>query len=223
MLQGQQWSLTPDGVLMNGNGYCLEAVPGRPLLVDFASQCAGAPSQIWHYRSGQLISPTAASGTCAVTAAPVVPGAEIVGAACPRRRAASDAITPRAASRWSIGHSAVTTAYGVSVTVALPPGVTAATLSGSGLHCHVGTLTCTGILPAGTSRRITLTGPVPAAIRSGDSYPIRAHATVTGTAQRSRTARTTAAAAEVTLARDLVPGLLAAITVQAAAAARISL
>jgi hypothetical protein len=30
VLQGQQWSLTPDGVLMNGNGYCLEAVPGPP-------------------------------------------------------------------------------------------------------------------------------------------------------------------------------------------------
>src|SRR5690348_17672204 len=30
MLQGQQWSLTPHGVLMNGNGYCLEAVPGGP-------------------------------------------------------------------------------------------------------------------------------------------------------------------------------------------------
>src|SRR5690242_21029470 len=82
MLQGQQWSLTPDGVLMNGNGYCLEAVPGGPLLVDFAGQCAGSPSQTWHYRSGRLVSPVsdlsaagaaapagAAAGTCAVTAA----------------------------------------------------------------------------------------------------------------------------------------------------------
>ena len=27
---GQQWSLTSDGVLMNGNGYCLEAGPATP-------------------------------------------------------------------------------------------------------------------------------------------------------------------------------------------------
>ena len=26
---GQQWSLTSNGVVMNGNGYCLEAVPSR--------------------------------------------------------------------------------------------------------------------------------------------------------------------------------------------------
>jgi ricin-type beta-trefoil lectin protein len=157
MLQGQQWSLTPDGVLMNGNGYCLEAVPGHPLLVDFAGQCAGSPSQTWHYRSGHLVSPVtgpgeagpgASDGTCAVTAAPAVPGAEITGAACPRPRATSDALTAREASRWSIGRSAVTltasrgqgpvggtfgasvtvanaasaqAAYGVSVTFALPP------------------------------------------------------------------------------------------------------
>ena len=29
-LQGQQWSLTSDGVVMNGNGYCLEAGPATP-------------------------------------------------------------------------------------------------------------------------------------------------------------------------------------------------
>ena len=78
MLQGQQWSLTPDGVLMNGNGYCLEAIPGGPLLVDFAGQCAGSPSQTWHYRSGRL----AGLETCAAVAAPPVPGAEIVGSSC---------------------------------------------------------------------------------------------------------------------------------------------
>jgi hypothetical protein len=240
MLQGQQWSLTSDGVLMNGNGYCLEAVPGHPLLVDFAGQCAGSPSQTWHYRSGQLVSPVTSTGTCAVTAAPAMPGAEIAGAACPRPRATSDALTAREASRWSIGRSAVTltasrgqgqvggtfgasvtvanaasaqAAYGVSVTFALPPGVSASSLhaatepglprsglprsglprSGlprSGLHCDVSTLTCTGTLPAGTSRRITLTGPVPAAVRPGDTYPVWARASVTGTTQRSRTART---------------------------------
>jgi hypothetical protein len=231
MLQGQQWSLTPDGVLMNGNGYCLEAIPGGPLLVDFAGQCAGSPSQTWHYRSGRL----AGLEACAAVAAPPVPGAEIVGSSC--SRPVADTL-----SRWSIGRSAVTltasrgqgpvggtfgasvtvanaasaqAAYGVSVTFALPPGVAASTLRatpassppgsalpgsslpgsslpGSSLHCDVGTLTCTGTLPAGASRRITITGPVPAAVRPGDSYPVRAHASVTGTTQRSRTARTTA-------------------------------
>jgi hypothetical protein len=39
-VQGQQWSLTSDGVVMNGNGYCLEAHVGQPadqaLFIDFA-------------------------------------------------------------------------------------------------------------------------------------------------------------------------------------------
>ena len=275
VLQGQQWSLTPDGVLMNGNGYCLEAVPGRPLFIDFAAQCAGAPSQLWYYHSGHLTSPasgtspaaasgtspasgtTAGTGTCAATAGPLMPGAEIVGSACRPSPPAAGAV-----SRWSIGYSAVTVspgrghgvaggtfgasvtvanatsaqaAYGVSVAFTLPPGVSASTLrattgstspratspratsprstspratsprpgpqapdpqapgpTGSGLRCDVGTLTCTGTLPAGASRQITLTGPVPAAIRPGDSYPVRVHASVAGTTQRSRTARTTA-------------------------------
>jgi hypothetical protein len=224
LLQGQQWSLTPNGVLMNGNGYCLEAVPGRPLFIDFADQCAGAPSQRWHYHSGHLTG----TGVCAVVAAPLVPGAEITGGSCPQPPSA-----PRTVSRWSIGYSAVTltpgrgrgpaggtfsasvtlanapsaqAAYGVSVAFTLPPGVSASTLhatpasappasgtSGSGLHCDVGTLSCTGIVPAGASRRITLTGPVPAAIRPGDTYPLHVRAAVTGTTQRTpRTARTTA-------------------------------
>jgi ricin-type beta-trefoil lectin protein len=243
VLQGQQWSLTPNGVLMNGNGYCLEAIPGHPLFIDFAAQCDGATSQLWHYHSAHLTSPVPAAGTCAATAGPLVPGAEIVGSAC-----SPSALAAGAVSRWSIGYSAVTVApgrghgpvggtfgasvtvanapsaqaaYGVSVAFTLPPGVSASTLraapgpsspgstssrsgphtpgppapgpSGSGLRCDVSTLTCTGTLPAGASRQITLTGPVPAAIRPGDSYPIRVHASVTGTTQRSRTARTTAA------------------------------
>ena len=232
LLQGQQWSLTPGGVVLNGNGYCLEAVPGAPLYIDFAAQCAGAPSQRWHYRSGQLTSSVPATGsvaaagaitgTCAAIVGPVVPGAEVTGGACSRRAAApglADTV-----SRWSIGYSAVTltpgqgrgpsggtfgasvtvanaasaqAAYGVSVTFTLPPGITAAGLSAPasgrlGLRCHVSTLTCTGTLPAGTSGRITITGRVPAAVRPGDSYPVQARASVTGTTQRSRTARTTA-------------------------------
>jgi hypothetical protein len=214
VLQGQQWSLTPNGVLMNGNGYCLEAIPGRPLFIDFAAQCDGATSQLWHYHSAHLTSPAPGTGTCAATAGPLVPGAEIVGSAC-----SPSALTAGAVSRWSIGYSAVSVtpgrghgpvggtfgasvtvanaasaqaAYGVSVAFTLPPGVSASALRGSGLRCNVRTLTCTGTLPAGASRQITLTGPVPAAIRPGDSYPLRVHASVTGTTQRSRTARTTA-------------------------------
>jgi hypothetical protein len=232
VIQGQQWSLTPNGVLMNGNGYCLEAVSGRPLFIDFAAQCAGAPTQLWHHHSGHLSSPAgstpagstpagsspagsgAAAGVCAVTAAPILPGAEITGGSCSRRGSSA-----RAVSRWSIGYSAVTVtpgrgrgpaggtfsasatvanapsaqaAYGVSVAFTVPPGVSASTLRGSGLRCDVSTLTCTGTLPVGASRQITLTGPVPAAIRPGDTYPLHVHASVAGTTQRSRTARTTA-------------------------------
>jgi hypothetical protein len=240
VLQGQQWSLTPNGVLMNGNGYCLEAVPGRPLFIDFAAQCAGAPTQLWHYHSGHLTSPAGSSpagsspagsspagsspagsagpaGVCAVTATPISPGAEIAGGSCSRRGS-----SPRTVSRWSIGYSAVTVtpgrgrgpvggtfsasvtvanapsaqaAYGVSVAFTLPPGVSASTLRGSGLRCDVSRLACTGTLPVGASRHITLTGPVPAAIRPGDTYPLHVHASVAGTTQRSRTARTTASLA----------------------------
>jgi hypothetical protein len=118
-LQGQQWSLTPDGVLMNGNGYCLEAIPGRPLFIDFAAQCDGATSQLWHYHSAHLTSPvpgtsptsgtsaTSGTGTCAATAGPLVPGAEIVGSAC-----SPSALAAGAVSRWSIGFSAVTVTPG---------------------------------------------------------------------------------------------------------------
>jgi hypothetical protein len=253
LLQGQQWSLTPGGVVLNGNGYCLEAVPGDPLYIDFAAQCAGIPSQRWHYRSGQLASPVpatgsvaapgASTGTCAAIAGPVVPGAEVTGGACSRR----DTAPGRAdtVSRWSIGYSAVTltpgrgrgpaggtfgasvtvanaasaqAAYGVSVTFTLPPGVTAAGLRAPGLHCQVGPLACTGTLPAGTARRITLTGPVPAAVRPGDSYPVRARVSVTGTTQRSRTARTTAALA-VTVTPAAAPPPRSPLPLIAAAAA----
>jgi hypothetical protein len=71
VLQGQQWSLTPDGVLMNGNGYCLEAVPGAPLYIDFAAQCAGTPSQLWHYHSSHL--------TSSVTATSAAPSSWLAG------------------------------------------------------------------------------------------------------------------------------------------------
>ncbi len=181
-VQGQQWSLTSDGVVMNGNGYCLEASAGLALYIDFAGQCAGdaqagdlqGRGQVWRYQAGQL----AAAGTaaCAVAGGPAWPGTEIVRRAC-----------PRGAPQWSIGYSAVTvtagsgtsvagtsaaggmfgasvtvanaasaqTAYGVAVTFALPPHLAA------GMHV-------TGLHPSGAAaewscdvRTLTCTGTLP--------------------------------------------------------------
>ena len=104
-VQGQQWSLTSDGVLMNGNGYCLEAPAGRALYIDFAAQCAGAGpgtrGQVWRYRSGQLVS--AGTAACAAAGGPFWPGTEIVKHAC-----------PTGPPQWSIGYSAVTLTPGTS-------------------------------------------------------------------------------------------------------------
>ena len=87
-VQGQQWSLTGNGVVMNGNGYCLEAQgqpAGQALYIDFAGQCAGAgqglSGQVWRYQAGQLAS--TGTGACAAAAGPLWPGTEIVRRACP--------------------------------------------------------------------------------------------------------------------------------------------
>jgi len=187
-VQGQQWSLTGDGVVMNGNGYCLDAGTGVSLFIDFAGQCAGAGpagrGQIWRYRAGQLAS--AGSGTCAGPGGPVAPGTEIVRRPCPAR------------SRWSIGYSAVTvapgpgsgpaggtfgasvtvanaasaqTAYGVAVTFALPPQLAAAGLRVTALRVtaphvtapHVTAPHVTGAAPGLSChvRTLTCTGTLP--------------------------------------------------------------
>jgi len=195
-VQGQQWSLTGDGVVMNGNGYCLDAGTGVSLFIDFAGQCAGAGpagrGQIWRYRAGQLAS--AGSGTCAGPGGPVAPGTEIVRRPCPAR------------SRWSIGYSAVTvapgpgsgpaggtfgasvtvanaasaqTAYGVAVTFALPPQLAAAGLRVTALRVtapHV-----TGAAPGLSChvRTLTCTGTLPsgtsARIAVTGLLPVTAH------------------------------------------------
>ncbi len=220
-IQGQQWSLTGNGVMMNGNGYCLEAgtgVPvGVPLYIDFAGQCGGSHGQVWQYRggTGQLSS----TGICAGVGGPISPGAEIVQRACPVWAGRE----PGRASRWSIGYSAVTvaagtgsgpaggqfgasvtvanaasaqTAYGVAVMFALPPYLAAADLhvagGGPGWSCDVRTLTCTGTLMSGASGRIGIAGRLPAGARPGDSYTVVAQASVAGTSQRPGTTRTTA-------------------------------
>jgi hypothetical protein len=78
-------------------------------------------------------------------------------------------------------------AYGVAVTFTLPPQLAASALrvtGPSGWTCDVRTLTCTGTLPSGASRRVAITGRLPAAARPGTSYTVRARAAVTGTSQR---------------------------------------
>jgi len=187
---GQQWSLTSDGVVMNGNGYCLEAGTAVALYIDFAGQCAGdgphdgqgRRGQVWQYRAGQLAS--AGTGACAGPGGPVAPGAPILRRPCP------------AGSRWSIGYSAVTVApgpgggqrgpdggtftasvtvadaasaqaaYGVAVTFSLPPH-----LSASGLHVTLPQAVSSGlhVTPHHSAasdwtcdvRRVTCTGILP--------------------------------------------------------------
>jgi hypothetical protein len=213
-LQAQQWSLTPDGVLMNGIGYCLEALPGQPhgtpLYIDFASQCGGSRGQVWRYNgmAGRLSS----LGACAALGGSLSSGTQIVRSSCSR------------SPRWSIGYSAVTlrpgtgsgpagetfgasvtvanaasaqTAFGVSVAFGLPRGWSATAVQAAGAafgwRCDRHTMTCTGTLPAGATGRIGISGRPPASARPGHSYPLTARAAVTGTSQSPGPARTTTA------------------------------
>jgi hypothetical protein len=213
-VEAQQWSLTPDGVLMNGIGYCLEArsgqPPGVPLLIDFAGQCGGSRGQVWQYNgaTGHLSS----LGSCAGLAGRVSAGIALVRRACP------------GGPRWSIGYSAVTlrpgsgsgtvggafdtsvtvanaataqTAYEVTVEFGLPRGLDytglddtglRATGGASGWRCDRPTLTCTGTLPAGASGRIYLSGSLPTDARPGRLYTLTARAVVAGTSQLPGTA-----------------------------------
>jgi hypothetical protein len=94
-VQGQQWTLTSNGVFMNGNGYCLEAGTGDRLFIGFDGQCGGtATSQQWAFRGGQLRSRAAA--VCAAPAGSLEPGTAIVTGACGR-------------APWSFGASAAGT------------------------------------------------------------------------------------------------------------------
>jgi hypothetical protein len=213
-LQAQQWSLTPDGVMMSGIGYCLEALPGQPdgvpLYIDFAGQCGGSRGQVWRYDgpTGRLVG----LGACAALGGPSSPGTQVVRSSCSR------------GPRWSIGYSAVTlrpgtgsglvggvfdasvtvadaasaqTAYEVRVAFGLPRGLSVTGLSVTGLHAVGGTsgwrcdqpaLTCTGILVAGASDGIDISGSLPATARPGRSYTLTARAVVGGTSQLPGTA-----------------------------------
>ena len=212
-LRNQEWSLTPDGVLMNGIGYCLEALPseahGTPLYVDFAGQCGGSRGQVWTYTGGTGRLSSSGTGTCAVPGGPIAAGTQVVRAAC----------RPHGL-RWSIGYSAVTlaagpgssargsysasvtvanaasaqTAYGVAMTFGLPRSLAAAAMhaagGASGFRCDVQALTCTGTLPAGTSGRIDISGRLPRDAAPDASYTLSARAAVRDTSQMPGTVPT---------------------------------
>jgi hypothetical protein len=214
-LQSQQWSLTGNGVVMNGIGYCLEALTGQqhgvPLYIDFADQCGGDRGQVWQYngRTGQLSN--AGTSICASLSSPVSSGVQI------------ERLTCRNGPRWSIGYSAVTLqpgtgrgpvggtfnasvavanaasaqmAYGVTVRLTLPRALALTGLHGTdgaaGWSCDLRTVTCTGSLPSGASGDIDVTGRVPDDVRPGASYPVSAHVSVDGTSQQPGTVQTTA-------------------------------
>ncbi len=215
-VRNQQWSLTPDGVLMNGIGYCLEAPPGQPqgtlLYIDFAGQCDGSRGQVWTYTGSTGHLSSSGTGTCAAPGGPIAAGTQVVQAAC----------RPHS-PRWSIGYSAVTlaagpgshsargsysasvtvanaasaqTAYGVAMTFGLPRGLAATAIhaagGASGFRCDIKALTCTGTLPPGTSGRIDISGRLPRDAAPGASYTVSARAAVRDTSQLSGTVPTTA-------------------------------
>jgi hypothetical protein len=205
-VEAQQWSLTPDGVLRNGIGYCLEAGSGHaggPLYIDFVDECGGDAGQVWRYNSatGHLSS----RSTCAGLSGPVSAGVSVVSRACP------------AGPHWSIGYSAVTVepgsgsgavggAFDASVTVANAPSAQTAykvsvkfgllhglyytavhaTSGVSAWRCDPSTITCTGTLPAGATGRIVLSGRLPASAKPG-RYTLTTRAVVDGTSQRPGT------------------------------------
>ena len=111
--EGQQWTLAghggpTSGVLMNGNGYCLQA--GPPLAIGFDGQCDGQAGQLWAYRAttGQLMS--VGHGNCAVLGGPLVPGTPVVSGAC------------AGGTRWSLGSGVIPVQPAVSARPQATPG-----------------------------------------------------------------------------------------------------
>ncbi len=110
-VQGQLWTFTGNGVVMNGNGYCLQnggtAPPGQQgasLFLSFSGQCAGARSQAWTFSGGTNVIRNPASGVCAYPQGGAdVPGAAIVGRPCG---------SARTWDRWSFGISRLTLSGG---------------------------------------------------------------------------------------------------------------
>ncbi|MGH3160045.1 MAG: hypothetical protein ACRDNF_26205 [Streptosporangiaceae bacterium] len=90
-LQGLEWTFTDNGVLMNGNGYCLQnggpVQPGSPavdsLYLSFSGQCAGAASQEWPFSGATGAIENSPAHVCAyVRGGALVAGATIVGRRC---------------------------------------------------------------------------------------------------------------------------------------------
>jgi Ricin-type beta-trefoil lectin domain len=80
---GQLWTFTGNGVLMNGNGYCLQAGPAGSLFLTFRGQCAGAPGQRWTFSGATSQIRNTPTGDCAyVEGGAVVPGAQIAARRC---------------------------------------------------------------------------------------------------------------------------------------------
>lgn len=212
----QMWTLTGNGVVTNGIGYCLESgvgePDGTPLYIDFADRCFGQSGQVWRYvsRNGQLSS----LGSCAALSAPASVGVEVVRGACPS--------TASPLLKWSIGYGAVTvtadgtasvraghvfsvpvtvanaalaqTAYGVIVSFALPPRLSVTGLAGvgaaAGFVCDVQTVSCTGTLSPGASVRIVVSGRASASARG--SQAVSAKVFVARTSQLPGTTNTSA-------------------------------
>lgn len=106
--QGQLWTFTGDGVVMNGNGYCLQnggtagsaRARGASLFLSFSGQCSGAASQTWTFSGVSNVITNPAAGLCASPQGGAdVPGAAIVGLPCGRAGSAG---------RWSFGASRLT-------------------------------------------------------------------------------------------------------------------
>ncbi len=90
-VQGQLWTFTSNGVLMNGNGYCLQnggpsqsdPQPNASLFLSFSGQCAAAASQEWTFSGVTSGIKNTPDDLCAyVQGGGLVPGAEIVGRRC---------------------------------------------------------------------------------------------------------------------------------------------
>lgn len=222
-IQGQLWTFTGNGIVMNGNGYCLQngtAGSGLtpPVFLSFSGQCAGAASQTWKFSGVTNAIRNPAAGVCArAQGGAYVPGAQIVARPCGSAAAGgrwsfgvSDLrlSAPRSSARLpgqtgsgtaggsgtaagsgtaggsgtaagsgsASGRRAFTaevtvangakamTAYGASVSLRLPHGLTATRLAGtgslSGWTCTVRTLRCRGNLTGGFSGQITVGGTV---------------------------------------------------------------
>ena len=107
-VQGQLWTFNGNGVVMNGNGYCLQnSGPVRqepPLFLSFSGQCAGAASQTWTFSGVTNLVRNPAAGVCAYPqGGSDVPGAAIIGRPCGGARPGY---------RWSFGVSRLTLSGG---------------------------------------------------------------------------------------------------------------